>query len=281
MIRLVGNVTEAQLRFVEVFPATHFGVFVPVLGQCGYAIEKGHSHPAWMVVVSAAEVPVHGVPTRPAPPGFHLRIMAPGVPHQERPSHEPHRYYAIMIEPPWFESAARELAIDVHRFGWEAYPASDRLLALIRDFMGAHDQHCPRTVLDALAWLTVHELLRCTQPVACKPVAIAPHASLHAVMDALEQHFGRDWKLAELAQLAGMSTSTLQRAFKASLHCSPMAYLLQIRMRRAQHLLRCGTSISSAARATGFTSVSHFSEAFVRFVKLTPAQYKKRHLASP
>jgi AraC-like DNA-binding protein len=278
--QLVGDITEEQLRLVEVFLGSHFGLFVPVLGQCGYAITENHTHPSWMVLVSSADVALVGMASVNAPPGYHLRIMAPGVRHQEQVSDEPNRYYAMMIAPCWFEHAAEALGVDTGRFAWEPYPASERLLHLIRDLMREHDLNSPLDVLDAIASLTVHELLRCTQPEAPRSNLAVPEGALRAAVEAMEHRCNHDWKLAELAKLTGMSTSTFQRAFKASLNCAPMTYLSRIRVRRAQHLLRSGSSVSRAAQATGFVSVSHFSEAFARVAKLTPRQYQKRHLSA-
>jgi AraC family transcriptional regulator len=277
---LVGDITEEQLRFVEVFLASHLGLFVPVLGQCGYAITEDHTHPSWMVLVSCTDIALVGMATVKAPPGYHLRIMAPGVPHQEQVSDEPNRYYAVMIASSLFRRAADALGIDAGRFAWEPYPASERLLHLIRDLMREHDLKSPLEVLDSIAALTVHELLRCTQPGTASSALAVPEAALRNVVEAMEHRFGYDWKLAELARLAGMSTSTFQRAFKASLNCAPITYLSRIRIRRAQHLLRSGSSVSRAARATGFASVSHFSETFRRVAKLTPLQYRQRHLSA-
>jgi AraC-like DNA-binding protein len=278
--QLVGEVTEEQLRYVEVFQCSQLGLFVPVLGQCGYAIQQDHTHPSWMVLVSATDVPLVGMPTQAAQPGYHLRILAPGIPHQERASAEPNRYYALVVLPEFFEQVALELGIDTRPFAWEPYPASDRLLALIRDLMREHDLKSRIGVLDALSLLVVHELLRCTRARELVPSSAVPHVSLRAVVEAMEHRCHHDWKLAELAKLAGMSTSTFQRTFKASLDCSPMTYLTNVRVRRAQHWLRTGASVSQAAHVTGFASVSHFSEAFRRVVRLSPVQYRNRHLVS-
>jgi AraC-like DNA-binding protein len=280
IVELVGEVTEHQLRFVECFLSSRLGIFVPVLGQCGYAVQVAHIHPAWMLLVSSEECPVSQVPVHPAPPGFHLRLLAPGVPHQELPSDEPHRYYAIMVEPAWFESVAASACVEVSRFCWEPYPASERLLYLLRDFMREHDVGASLEVLDALALLVLNEVFRCTRGQAA-PLGLGnPEMALRAVVDTMEHRPAVGWKLIDFAKLAGMSVSSFQRAFRASLHCSPMAYLNGIRLRRASHLLRTGASLSQAALETGYASVSHFSEAFRKAHGQSPGQYRKSYLAS-
>ena len=107
-----------------------------------------------------------------------------------------------------------------------------------------------------------------------------PQAALRGVVEAMEHRYAHNWKLAELAKLAGMSTSTFQRTFKACVRCSPLSYLNNVRVRRAQQLLRSGSSVSKVAEATGYSSVSHFSEAFRKVANLSPMQYRKRHLVA-
>jgi len=47
---LVGCITAEQLKYVDYAVSDRVGVFMPVAGQCGYAITKKHTHPAWSFI---------------------------------------------------------------------------------------------------------------------------------------------------------------------------------------------------------------------------------------
>lgn len=82
--------------------------------------------------------------------------------------------------------------------------------------------------------------------------------------------------LDSLADAAVMSRSTFAARFHDAFGQPPMAFLHEIRMRRAAQLLeRSRTSgIEEVAQAVGLASRSHFSEAFkVRF-GVTPGAYR-------
>jgi AraC-like DNA-binding protein len=55
----------------------------------------------------------------------------------------------------------------------------------------------------------------------------------------------------------------------------PHAYLENIRIRQAQHLLKNGKPIIEAAYETGFSSQSHFTTTFKRLIGVTPGQFAK------
>lgn len=276
---LIGPVTAEQMRFVEVFACRHLVLAVPVLGQCEYAISPAHVHPGYMALISADLVPMPGFNTDPGPAGFQVRVLPPMVPHQELPSAMPHRYYALILSPQWFDDLARVRGVNARALYWEPYGASERLLRLLREFMQECDAEAPEEVRDALALLIAVELLRCIHGQE-QTKLVSAQGALRNVVEELEHRFAQPWSLAALARLACMSPSSLLRSFKASMGCSPMQYLLRIRIRRAQQLLRIGTSVAQCAEATGFASASHLSEAFRRQTGQSPLAYRKRHMTA-
>jgi len=275
---LIGPATPEQMRFVELFASERMVLAVPVLGQCEYATSPAHTHPAYMVLVAAEIVPMPGFNSDPGPAGFQLRVLPPLVPHQELPSDMPNRYYVLMIAPEWFDELAASQGVNTHALLWEPYAASERLLRHLREYMQECDALAGDGVRDALALLIVVEILRCIR--GQEQVAlVSAQGALRSVVEVLEHRFAESWNLAELALLACMSPSTLLRSFKTSLGCSPMQYLQRIRIRRAQQLLRMGTSVAQCAELVGFASASHLSEAFARQTGMSPLAYRKRHMA--
>lgn len=99
---------------------------------------------------------------------------------------------------------------------------------------------------------------------------------LRRVLDFLHEHLHTSISLAELARLAGLSSSQFSRQFKASTGQSPHQYHLQARITRAQHLLLTGTaSLSVVALATGFVDQSHFTRVFKRVTGVTPHAWRQ------
>ena len=89
---------------------------------------------------------------------------------------------------------------------------------------------------------------------------------------------GRDWDIPELARRAGTSRPTLARRFAADVRQSPRAYLTNVRMQEAAHLLRTtDDSLGAIAERVGYRSEFAFNRAFHRAVGAPPGAYRKEH----
>jgi AraC-like DNA-binding protein len=90
---------------------------------------------------------------------------------------------------------------------------------------------------------------------------------------------GREWSLAELARRAGTSRPTLARRFASEVKQSPRAYLTQLRMHEAAHLLReTDESLGAIAERVGYRSEFAFNRAFHRELGAPPGAYRRLHL---
>ncbi len=125
--------------------------------------------------------------------------------------------------------------------------------------------------------LAVH-LLR--QYTAAKPCFTMYEGGLseRQVLSALEyinEHLNQDIKLADLAQVLGMSQFHFSRLFKQSIGMAPYQYLLQQRIERAKQLLQqTEQSIIDIALDCGFNSHSHLSKQFRQLTGVTPKAYR-------
>lgn len=84
-------------------------------------------------------------------------------------------------------------------------------------------------------------------------------------------HMGLD----QICRAAGLSKSTLLRAFTREKGVTPYRYLQTIRIGEAKKLLEQGVSPADAALQTGFTDQSHFTNFFTMFIGLTPGAYRE------
>ncbi|QEL14976.1 helix-turn-helix domain-containing protein [Limnoglobus roseus] len=91
----------------------------------------------------------------------------------------------------------------------------------------------------------------------------------------LETHYADGVELDDLADMAHMSRRTFLRTFQAATGQSPIAYLIQIRVRRAADLLRTtGDAITDIAFAVGFQDSNYFARQFRQLMGTTPRDYR-------
>ncbi len=90
----------------------------------------------------------------------------------------------------------------------------------------------------------------------------------------LETHFAEHITLEGLCRYAGLSKSTLLRAFAKNKGITPYRYLETLRIGEAKKLLEQGISPVEAAMRTGFSDQSHFSRYFHLLIGLSPGVYR-------
>lgn len=90
----------------------------------------------------------------------------------------------------------------------------------------------------------------------------------------IRQHFNERIYLDQICRYAGLSKSTLLRAFTKSKGVTPYRYLEAIRINEAKRLLGKGVQPAEAAMQTGFSDQSHFTNYFNRFIGLAPGVYR-------
>ena len=101
--------------------------------------------------------------------------------------------------------------------------------------------------------------------------------SIAGALLAMHGEIAREWSVAELARLCGVSRSGFATRFKEVLGVGPIEYLMHWRMAVAKDELRRGArSISEIALVVGFQSPSAFSTSFTRAVGCSPKQFARR-----
>jgi len=76
-----------------------------------------------------------------------------------------------------------------------------------------------------------------------------------------------------LSQKIFVSKYYLIRQFKKTIGLSPHRFQIQNRIRKAQHLLQNGATVTETALAMGFYDQSHFIKYFKKIVGITPTEY--------
>lgn len=102
-----------------------------------------------------------------------------------------------------------------------------------------------------------------------------PSLEIKTVCDYLETNYSKAITLDSLSVLTGLSKYHLLRSFTRQKGISPYSYLETVRIGKAKKLLEKGIPPIEAAFQTGFSTQSHFSNFFKKFIGLTPKQYMR------
>jgi len=100
---------------------------------------------------------------------------------------------------------------------------------------------------------------------------LADHRLVQALV-ALHKNPGRDWRVDELAELAGMSRSAFMDRFARFMNEGPMSYLRRYRLAESREALATGERVSDVARRYGYGSPDAFSRAFRREQGVSPSK---------
>jgi len=101
------------------------------------------------------------------------------------------------------------------------------------------------------------------------------NAAILDAVEVMEANVAEPVDLAHLAQTAGLSERQLNRLFTDKLGRPTMRYYRELRLEKAQSLLRNSPlSLTEIALATGFASSSHFSRAYAAQFGQPPSAYR-------
>jgi AraC family transcriptional regulator len=104
-----------------------------------------------------------------------------------------------------------------------------------------------------------------------------PKHRLRQAIDYINDNLEQDIKLANIADVVGMSQYYFCQLFKQSMGIAPYQYVIQQRVERAKQLLQqTEVTISDIALECGFANQSHFTKHFRKLTGITPKAYRER-----
>jgi AraC family transcriptional regulator len=156
--------------------------------------------------------------------------------------------------------------------------AIGRVLALLVDEIEANGES-GKLYVDCLTHaLTVRYLLLACSDAALLPLAHSalPKHILNRVLAKVEASLQSDLSLESLAAETGYSRAHFLRMFRAATGLTPHQYVLELRLRQAQELLRRkSVALIDIAALCGFSSQSHMTTVFRKRLAITPAEYRR------
>ncbi|MEJ2499708.1 MAG: AraC family transcriptional regulator [Campylobacterales bacterium] len=275
---LVGDITEAQLRFVDSYVSPDVCAFIPLGGQCGYAVTPEHEHPAYMFSYQydeATQIVMDGRRFTPKP--RHLFCLSPGIAHHEVQNYLPPRYCAIFIDAGCFDTLYAQYRDEKPVFNGEMFELDEGLQPLLQLFMQACREQT-RPLSASLAQSLIHLIIRNTlseHPASREAVSLQNR--INAAVEYIHLNYAFDVEQKTLADVAGLSVSHFSRLFRSELGMSGGAYLERVRLQHVKKVLESGEkNVTEAALGAGFNSASYMARRFKTAFGETPTQYASR-----
>lgn len=143
---------------------------------------------------------------------------------------------------------------------------------LLYDEKERYENSYERSLFDTSFW--IHNLLH-----ELSKTATAPRTELSPIDEAIHyirQHIGETITLDDLAKLTNFSPYYLSHVFKKQTGYSPLEYVINTRLEKAQIMLtHTQKSINEIAYQVGYNSSSSFINVFTKKIGYTPKTYRK------
>lgn len=95
----------------------------------------------------------------------------------------------------------------------------------------------------------------------------------------IEKNFCSEITISDLAHISGYSIRQLNRLFNSAFSISPSHYLCNLRIQKAQQLLKStNMSMAEIAWSCGFSEQNYFSRIFKKYTGITPTRYRSNSI---
>lgn len=162
----------------------------------------------------------------------------------------------------------------------EDQPLTHLLLALDAEDRAGHPGGGP--FVDALASAIAVRLRTIQGEHEPAQAEAAPARQIRRSLDFIESHLASALSIEQLAAVAGVSMSSLQRGFRAVTGEPVHRYVVRRRVEHARELLRrCELPASEVALAAGFSHQSHMARWMQRLLGVAPHQIRRTAAKAP
>ncbi len=278
--KLVGDVTAEEIRNVDCYTCGNFGIFIPSVGPCYYAIKSSHTHPAYSFIYNYddnGKVRNSKKELINSNPGC-FTVFSPDVPHEEILSEEFSRYIAIMINRFFFEEEFKIYSNKkIPVFDADIFGASHGIIYLCREFMLESENRMPgrERLMESAGLRLTHAIVRSILGFKDYSENISMRFNIDRVIEHMNLCYSDKLTVDKLASIANLSPSHFFKIFKGQTGKSPLDYLIDLRLEKAKKQLIIGEkSMTEIAFSCGFSNSGHFSTAFGKKFKTSPTEYR-------
>jgi len=202
----------------------------------------------------------------------HVQFYEPGDAHSNAKVLHDAEFRVLFISPERARAAAEELGCPAPR--WKVFATADaQLHGSMVAFHSAIESQADRLEVESRFAACTRRLFGDFAEKSPAPVRRPARGALLRARDVIRAAYSKPLALDDLSRVAHLSRYHFARAFAAEFGLPPHAYQMQLRVRRAQHLLGTGNSMAEVAAETGFCDQSHFTRHFKRLVGVTPSRY--------
>lgn len=226
-------------------------------------------------LITSSGIGVSGTQTR-----GNVCVLPSGLEHQAA-LEQNSEHLALYVDPLLIAKAASEAELSGNVEIVERYKRRDNVISSVGiALLGELESEglSGRLYAESLGNVLAVHLLRYYSVSTPQPVAFTGGLSakkLRDVTEFIDDNYNRDLKLAELAQVAGMSSFHFAREFKRTTGTTPHQYVIKLRVERAKALLaRKDLPLIEVGLQTGFSHQSHFTRLFRRVTGTTPNAYR-------
>ena len=125
-----------------------------------------------------------------------------------------------------------------------------------------------------------NELYRHSQPepgAAAKEPDRTNRTRLQVMMQYIQEHYQQNLRLEDIGAAVHIGRSLALQVFQQGIRQSPIAYLIEFRLKQAARLLTSTEkTVARIAEETGFESASYFCRRFKALYRMTPMEYRSR-----
>jgi AraC-like DNA-binding protein len=151
----------------------------------------------------------------------------------------------------------------------------NRILAEQRQQREGHEYMTRLLVLEL--FVLISRAMRSQWEIAVEPHGTRISEYMRNARRYIEENCGEELSLRQIAGYVYLSPSYFVRAFKEAWGQSPMHYLQQVRLAKAQEMLSCSDlSIRDVAQKAGFSDQRRMNELFMKSLGVSPMKYRRQ-----
>lgn len=200
-------------------------------------------------------------------------FLSPGVPHEYYPAGSEWKTAWMVFRGNTLSAVMRSLGYPDYLL-YESFDEETFLQLFSELYESAQDSLSGGEACSLLIYRIV--LMMSSNFFENQNVRVSKREVIEAAVKFMDENFGNDISLEQLAEVSGVSKQHLCRCFKARMGMRPMEYLARRRLSEAKKLLvNTDRSILDIAGTVGYHGVTYFGMVFRRYEGMTPGEFRK------